>query len=353
MANTRYLIALALLALCALPTACIVQGMGTLTYLNKPGVSANWAVLTSAGVENQTYLFDDQSTINGVQTYTITYKGHYGEYYVLVGRNEWGDFASVKYGGGSANDYLASELQWLSERGIIRGLASSDISQIKEITKAFGFYSAYNGTGKTWAQMQSNCNPDGLCFRCGPLPTMSDQMPNLGELDLPATGGTGLPGNAVGVGAPASGVVGASAASEFDQKSAQENGTTGAGQANGEAGFIQYLPYIMGFIVVAGVGALVLYQLAFRQQMVQQFDPATEMALSNETRLEIMRELSEAERIPTDLSLKIGKSKATVVEHLDKLVSAQLVERIETPGKKFVYYKLTGKGRTALLRRAA
>ncbi len=344
MAKPNYSIALALLALVALPSACIVQGMGTLTYLNKPGMSANWAMLTSAGVENQTYLFESGGTVNGVETYTITYKGHYGGYYVLVGRNEWGDFAAVKYGEGNSSEYLASELQWLSGRGVIRGLDQSDIAQINASASAFGFYASYNATGNGWVPMQTNCDPDGLCYRCGPLPIISDQAPSLGVLEMPEIGGAG---------SPAPGVVGASAASEFDQKSAKGNGTAGTSETGSEAGFIQYLPYVMGLIVVAGVGALVLYQLAFRQQMAQQFDPATEMALSNETRRGIMRELSEAERIPTDLSLKLGKSKATVVEHLDKLVSARLVEKIETPGKKFVYYKLTGKGRTALLRRAA
>lgn len=74
--------------------------------------------------------------------------------------------------------------------------------------------------------------------------------------------------------------------------------------------------------------------------------------LENETRAGILQELSETEKIPTDISLRLGKSKATVIEHLDTLVQAELVERIETPGKKFVYYRLTQKGRQALLRMA-
>jgi DNA-binding MarR family transcriptional regulator len=78
-----------------------------------------------------------------------------------------------------------------------------------------------------------------------------------------------------------------------------------------------------------------------------------ERLLSNGTRAGIMDELSIADKIPTDLSMRLGKSKATVVEHLDALVCAGLVERIQTQGRKFVYYRLTQKGKQALLRRAA
>jgi DNA-binding transcriptional ArsR family regulator len=340
MAKTGYALALALLALVAISHSCIVQGMGTLTYLNKPGVSANWAAITSAGTENVSYVFEDLGTENAA-AYAITYRGHYGDYYVLAGENEWGSFLSIKYGGASSGTYLASELQWLSEKGVVRGLAADDIAQITQASQAFGYYSTYDSSSGAWISMQTNCDPDGLCFRCGPLPVADSEMPNLAPLEFPAAGAAG---------SPSSGVFESGAASG----SGDEKSGSGAGAAGtGEPGIAQYLPYVMGFIVIAGVGALVVYQLAFRQHMAQQFDPATEMAMSNGTRLEIMRELSEAEKIPTDLSTKLGKSKATIVEHLDKLVDAKLVEKLETPGKKFVYYRLTGKGRTALLRRAA
>ena len=81
-------------------------------------------------------------------------------------------------------------------------------------------------------------------------------------------------------------------------------------------------------------------------------DAATERLLENPTRAGIMEELSSADKIPTDLSAKLGKSKASVVEHLATLTDAGLVERIATPGKKFVFYKLTQKGRQLLLRKA-
>jgi len=71
-------------------------------------------------------------------------------------------------------------------------------------------------------------------------------------------------------------------------------------------------------------------------------------ALSSETRIALLRELQQRDLTPTDLSTKVGKSKATVVEHLDKLMEAGFVEKKEEEGKKFVFYKLTGRGKDVL-----
>ena len=46
------------------------------------------------------------------------------------------------------------------------------------------------------------------------------------------------------------------------------------------------------------------------------------------------------------MSRKLGKSKATISEHLDKLVEAELVDKIERDGKKWVFYSLTRKGKS-------
>ena len=90
-----------------------------------------------------------------------------------------------------------------------------------------------------------------------------------------------------------------------------------------------------------------------QQRQVQvEVNPQEEKLLDNETRAGIMAELSNADKIPTDLSAKLGKSKATVVEHLSTLASAGFVERVSTPGRKYVFYRLTQKGKRALLRRA-
>jgi len=70
--------------------------------------------------------------------------------------------------------------------------------------------------------------------------------------------------------------------------------------------------------------------------------------LSSETRIALLRELRQRDLTPTDLSLRLGKSKATVVEHLNKLVEAGFVEKKEEEGKKFVFYRLTRKGKAVL-----
>jgi DNA-binding transcriptional ArsR family regulator len=102
----------------------------------------------------------------------------------------------------------------------------------------------------------------------------------------------------------------------------------------------------------AFLAVLVASYLILQSRHEPVLDPATEKLLDNPTRAGIMEELSTADKIPTDISNKLGKSKAAVVEHLAALSEAGLVERIATPGKKFVFYKLTQKGRQVLLRRA-
>ncbi|MEW6329056.1 MAG: VIT domain-containing protein [Candidatus Micrarchaeota archaeon] len=74
----------------------------------------------------------------------------------------------------------------------------------------------------------------------------------------------------------------------------------------------------------------------------------TYKALSSSTRLGILSELQEGDRTPTDLSARLRKSKATIVEHLDKLVDARMVEKVERDGRKWVFYKLTSKGKSAI-----
>jgi len=68
-------------------------------------------------------------------------------------------------------------------------------------------------------------------------------------------------------------------------------------------------------------------------------------ALSAETRMKILKILAEGERTPSFIEKKIGKSPSTIVEHLEKLREAGLVEKVEKDGRKFVFYKLSEKGR--------
>lgn len=107
---------------------------------------------------------------------------------------------------------------------------------------------------------------------------------------------------------------------------------------------IEVLVIFIGMIIASFI---VLYQLS--RNTVS--DPTMKL-FENETRLGIVKQLAEADRIPTDLANSLDKSKAAVVEHLDILMSQGLVERLETPGKKFVFYRLTQKGKQALLRMA-
>ncbi len=98
--------------------------------------------------------------------------------------------------------------------------------------------------------------------------------------------------------------------------------------------------------------AIIVASYLLLQHKPPEISAVDKRLLENETRSGILQELSDADRIPTDLSNKLGKSKATVVEHLSALSSAGFVERIETPGKKYVFYRLTRKGKIALLKRA-
>lgn len=67
-------------------------------------------------------------------------------------------------------------------------------------------------------------------------------------------------------------------------------------------------------------------------------------ALAVETRMDILKELSQGGRTPSDLSKKLDKSNATIVEHLNSLVKVGLIKRVEQPGKKWVFYTLTERG---------
>ena len=105
----------------------------------------------------------------------------------------------------------------------------------------------------------------------------------------------------------------------------------------------------VAIILLAG---FVAFSITMRRPEEEGIDEAlVHRALSSETRIGIMSELQRGERTPTDLSTRLGKSKATVVEHLDRLMDAGFVEKREEEGKKFVFYSLTSRGK-AVLRKA-
>ncbi|MEM5793258.1 MAG: ArsR family transcriptional regulator [Candidatus Aenigmatarchaeota archaeon] len=74
--------------------------------------------------------------------------------------------------------------------------------------------------------------------------------------------------------------------------------------------------------------------------------------LVSDTRRDILKLLSEAKRTPSDISRLLKKGKSTIVEHLEKLVDAGLVEKQQKPGEKFVFYSLTEKGRSLISRKS-
>ncbi len=72
-------------------------------------------------------------------------------------------------------------------------------------------------------------------------------------------------------------------------------------------------------------------------------DRETFKALAADTRVDILKRLSEHKLTLTDLSEKTGMSPSTIKEHLDRLVEVGLIEVIEA-GTKWKYYRLTYKG---------
>ena len=117
---------------------------------------------------------------------------------------------------------------------------------------------------------------------------------------------------------------------------------------------IDYSGYLsIGAAIAILFAAAVAFSIIMRRphEDIGVDDMTVHRTLSSSTRAALLRELVQRDLTPTDLSAKVGKSKATVVEHLDRLIDARLVEKIERDGRKFVFYRLTPKGK-AVLRRA-
>ncbi len=70
-------------------------------------------------------------------------------------------------------------------------------------------------------------------------------------------------------------------------------------------------------------------------------------ALASEVRVEILKQLEGHRMTVTDLSHAMGLAKPTLLEHLDRLVAAGLINRVDE-GRKWIYYDLTKRGRTIL-----
>jgi len=132
-----------------------------------------------------------------------------------------------------------------------------------------------------------------------------------------------------------------------------EQGQGAAGNAQGSA------PPASSLMRDAAIGGAVIFVLAAfgayvivtrRPESEQMPEAELHRALSSETRIALLKELMQRDLTPTDLSTKVGKSKATVVEHLDRLRDNGFVEKKEEEGRKFVFYGLTRKGKDVLRR---
>jgi len=74
-----------------------------------------------------------------------------------------------------------------------------------------------------------------------------------------------------------------------------------------------------------------------------EIDRKTIKALAADTRLEILKSLSNRRKTPSELSKELKLAVSTVTEHLNKLEKAGLINRKDT-GHKWIYYELTSKG---------
>ncbi len=70
-------------------------------------------------------------------------------------------------------------------------------------------------------------------------------------------------------------------------------------------------------------------------------------ALASEVRVEVLKQLESKRMTVTDLSNAMNLAKPTLLEHLDRLVSADLVTKMDE-GRKWIYYELTKRGRGIL-----
>ncbi|MCX8194782.1 MAG: winged helix-turn-helix domain-containing protein [Candidatus Micrarchaeota archaeon] len=245
---------------------------------------------------------------------SISFRGHYGDYIVTISRTEKSLFVSVA-GKEEGMNALASEIRLLEGSGVLS--ASCPALQMLSFSQQHlicieGKWQACPGAFgcelPSAAQKQAPVQP----FRVLPLLSEETQAKR-DAFEKTAGAGSG-------------------------QEKVQE----------AEEGWLRLAVVFGAIILMAAAAYLFLHQ---RQAQVE-IDSQTLKLLENQTRIGILRELSEADRIPTDLSIKLSKSKATIVEHLEALVEAGLVEKMEQQGKKFVFYRLTRKGRVALLKRA-
>jgi DNA-binding transcriptional ArsR family regulator len=76
-------------------------------------------------------------------------------------------------------------------------------------------------------------------------------------------------------------------------------------------------------------------------------DRETFKVLASETRIDILKKLDERQMTVSDLAKSMKMNKATLYEHLEKMVNIGLIKKIKGE-RKWVYYKVTWKGKNIL-----
>lgn len=292
------------------------------------GALAFALLLSLASAQQFEAYFSENSSVFYLQVFELAYPGHYGGYNVSIRVSPYP--SSVRVSGEEASQSaLANEIGRLANERVLE--TSCDPSRLLIAS----WSSSYCSNTGQWA----DCAQEPACAKPSPI-SQPAGAPGI----IPAVGSAAkeMSQQAYDGSTPLAPSLGA--ATEAQRKASQEGGIPPE-----PAITLDQLIPLLGIFVAAVVASYLILQ---QRQVTEQLDPQSERLLENETRAGIMEELESADKIPTDLSAKLGKSKATIVEHLETLLEAGFVEKLATPGKKFVFYRLTRKGKQALLRRA-
>ncbi len=301
--------------------------------MRNPFVLLALAFLIASASADYMAQFSRNSTTLQLQTNQLTLPGKYGGYNVTFGFASADTVYVSVSGKGESLPALELEIDRLVSEGfLVPGCTPVGISNVNES-------SAYCTDKKEWVP----CSSVLFCEKITPhQPGASGAMETAQKTGAVITG----------AGAAATGSAQQQALDNRIQPAGaaekQFRAEQPAGSPQQQGVTTEQIIQLLGALFIA---IIVPYLLL--QNKAPEISPQERQLLANETRAGILQELDSADKIPTDLSNKLGKSKATIVEHLETLLSAGFVEKLVTPGKKFVFYRLTRKGRIAILKKAA
>jgi len=89
----------------------------------------------------------------------------------------------------------------------------------------------------------------------------------------------------------------------------------------------------------------IIVMLAETDSNEVKFDQGELKVLASETRVEILKTLKDRNFTVSELSEKLGHSKSTLHEHISKLLESNLVEKADNYTNKWVYYRLSRRGK--------